>query len=31
MSEAGESPTAIVSLRAIMRGRVQGMNFRDFV
>jgi acylphosphatase len=31
MSEAPESPTAIVSLRAIVRGRVQGVNFRDFV
>jgi acylphosphatase len=31
MSEAPESSTAVVSLHAIVRGRVQGVNFRDFV
>jgi acylphosphatase len=31
MSDAPESPTAAVSLRAIVRGRVQGVNFRHFV
>ena len=31
MSERPESPTAVVSLHAIVRGRVQGVNFRDFV
>jgi len=31
MSEAHESPTAVVSLHAIVRGLVQGVNFRDFV
>jgi len=31
MSDAPESPTAVVSLHAIVRGRVQGVNFRDFV
>ncbi len=31
MSEAPESPTAVVSLHAIVTGRVQGVNFRDFV
>jgi acylphosphatase len=31
MSEAHESPTAVLSLRVIVRGRVQGVNFRDFV
>jgi acylphosphatase len=31
MSEVPESPTAIVSLHAVVRGRVQGVNFRDFV
>ncbi len=31
MSETRESPTAVVSLHAIVRGRVQGVNFRDFV
>lgn len=30
MSEAGESSTAVVSLHVIVRGRVQGVNFRDF-
>ncbi len=31
MSEAPESPAAVVSLHAIVTGRVQGVNFRDFV
>ena len=31
MSEAPESPTGAVSLHAIVRGRVQGVYFRDFV
>ena len=31
MSEAPESPPAVVSLHAIVRGRVQGVSFRDFV
>jgi acylphosphatase len=31
MSERPESPTAVVSLHAIVRGRVQGVYFRDFV
>jgi acylphosphatase len=31
MSEAPESGTATVSLHAIVRGRVQGVSFRDFV
>jgi acylphosphatase len=31
MSETPGSPTAVVSLHAIVRGRVQGVNFRDFV
>jgi acylphosphatase len=31
MSEAPESSPAFVSLHAIVRGRVQGVNFRDFV
>ena len=31
MSETPESPTAVVSLHAIVTGRVQGVNFRDFV
>jgi acylphosphatase len=31
MSEAPESGTALVSLHAIVRGRVQGVSFRDFV
>jgi len=31
VSETRESPTAVVSLHAIVRGRVQGVNFRDFV
>jgi acylphosphatase len=31
MSDAPESSTAAVSLRAIVRGRVQGVNFRHFV
>ena len=31
MSETRESPTAVFSLHAIIRGRVQGVNFRDFV
>lgn len=31
MSEASESSPAVVSLHAIVRGRVQGVNFRDFV
>jgi acylphosphatase len=31
MSDAPESPTTTVSLHAIVRGRVQGVNFRDFV
>ncbi|KPK21296.1 MAG: hypothetical protein AMJ76_03000 [Dehalococcoidia bacterium SM23_28_1] len=31
MSETRESPSAVVSLHAIVRGRVQGVYFRDFV
>ena len=31
MSERAESPIATVALHAIVRGRVQGVNFRDFV
>ncbi|MCJ7509509.1 MAG: acylphosphatase [Dehalococcoidia bacterium] len=31
MSERPESPTATVALHAIVRGRVQGVNFRNFV
>ena len=31
MSEAPETPTAVVSLHAVVKGRVQGVNFRDFV
>ena len=31
MSERPESPTATVALHAIVRGRVQGVNFRHFV
>jgi acylphosphatase len=31
MSEAPESPPAVVSLHAIVKGRVQGVYFRDFV
>jgi acylphosphatase len=31
MSEASESSPAVVSLHAIVAGRVQGVNFRDFV
>jgi acylphosphatase len=31
MSEAPESSTAVVSLHAIVKGRVQGVNFRGFV
>ena len=31
MSDAPESPPAVVSLHAIVKGRVQGVNFRDFV
>ena len=31
MSDAPESPPAVMSLHATVRGRVQGVNFRDFV
>ncbi|MGD0205784.1 MAG: acylphosphatase, partial [Dehalococcoidia bacterium] len=31
MSASPESPMAAVALHAIVRGRVQGVNFRDFV
>jgi acylphosphatase len=31
MSEAQESPTAVVSMHAVVKGRVQGVYFRDFV
>ena len=31
MSETPESSTAVVSLHAVVKGRVQGVNFRDFV
>jgi acylphosphatase len=31
MSERPESATTTVALHAIVRGRVQGVNFRDFV
>jgi len=31
MSEGPESPLATVALHATVRGRVQGVNFRDFV
>ncbi|KPK45936.1 MAG: hypothetical protein AMJ77_06640 [Dehalococcoidia bacterium SM23_28_2] len=31
MNEASESAAAAVSLHAIAKGRVQGVNFRDFV
>jgi len=31
MSETRDCPTAVVSLHAIVTGRVQGVNFRDFV
>jgi acylphosphatase len=31
MSETPESPTPVISLHAVATGRVQGVNFRDFV
>ncbi|MGQ9572333.1 MAG: acylphosphatase [Dehalococcoidia bacterium] len=31
MTEPPKSPSALVALHAVVRGRVQGVNFRDFV
>jgi len=31
MSETQESPTAVVSMHAVVKGHVQGVYFRDFV